>query len=321
MQGTQKFVLKIVFALLIIGGVFLDLSPRSSRTFDLDLQCFKEVQNVLDETGNTGVLNLPVTQLDGTLVSPYPQIPFYYLNTRSLFSFKNTTWVENLILYSARGEDEFASYLLANGITHVAIQKDDSNLLDEEHNWKAPSNILYNLLSKRYSLVAETGCGVPTSVYRINKYPDTGYCDACLPFKTKWDGVGNQFGKFWIDGNIFSTVDGDISWIKFGELPQFRVQSDSAKAKFRVTFSFVPYYGAGAKSNVLTLRSHGMNYPVVLNAGKISSLSLMVDRDETVFMTTSFGCASGMDIEIGNLDTQRVCFGIQDVRVSEIASP
>ena len=320
MQGTQKFAIMWGLALLIIGGVFLDLSPVRSRTFDPGLQCFKEVQNVLDETGNTGILNLPVTQLDGQIFAPYPQIPFYYLNTRSLFSFKNSTWVENLVLYSARGEDEFVSYLLANGITHIAIRTGDLKLLNGEHNWKAPNNVLYNLSSDRYSLIAETGCGVPTSVYRINENPDTGYCKGCFPFRTKWDGVGNQFGKFWIDGNIVTTIDGDISWVKFGELPQFRVQSDSAKAKFRVTFSFVPYYGAGAKSNVLTVRSHGMNYPVVLNAGKISSISLMVERGETVFVTTSFGCPSGMDIEIVNLDPQRVCFGVQDVRVSELAS-
>jgi hypothetical protein len=295
-----KVVIGLVILLLIVGDNHL----LEKRKINTELSQYRPLREILrvPSMHTTGVLNVPIWNTYGDLVNNYPNTPMFLLGSKTFFSYKNDLWLKELSLFHGRGIDELTNFLLARGVTHIIENGPQTNI---------------DLSSEHFSLVGHIN-GEKVRLYKINEVSGTSFCSICSPFFVESSFVGLPIFNPALKRG-YEKIDSDIHWVEASSTKTLKVTSTNHDAEYRVSFRFVPWYGAAAKTNVVIIKAGKDAYSVPLFVGNIGKLSLSIKEGETIRLFSALGCHKGKDIDTQNIDTRSICFGIEAIDVKEIS--
>jgi hypothetical protein len=311
--------LSFLFVLFCLLLVIRDYHPFSERHFDFGSRDFRSALDKLD-IYPTGVVDLPVTNLDGTRLSPYPRIPLHYLSSPRFFSYRSEGWLNDLALYGSRGNGELENYLLFKGVSHVFVPAEKKFQM-QLHDWKAARSVQYDLESTRYKFVGTIESPIQIKIFEIVKGSEDYFCSSCEPFNVAFSGVESKFGKYFLNGNSLERdFGGQIGWVDSNDSLEIKINSTNSESNFSIQVDLVPFYGSNAKSNVVVLTSGAKKQAVILRPGQTSSVGLALSANSSISFSSALGCNRSIDIDPLDLMSgeSKYCFGIANISVHEI---
>ena len=311
--------LSFLFVMFCLLSVIREYHPFLGRQFDFGSRDFRSALDKLD-IDPTGVVDLPVTNLDGTRLSPYPRIPLHYLSSPRFSSYRSEDWLNDLALYGSRGNGELENYLLFNGVSHVFVPADKKFQM-QPHDWKAARSVQYDLESARYKFVGTIESPIRIRIFEIVKGSEDYFCSSCEPINVSFLGVESNFGKYFLNGNSLERdFGGQIGWVDSNDSLGIKINSTNSESNFSIQVDLVPFYGSNAKSNVVVLTSGAKKQAVILRQGQTSSVDLVLSANSTISFSSALGCNRSIDIDPLDLmsSESKYCFGIANISVREI---
>lgn len=308
----RQVLFKKILIVVVVTLLILDMNPTSRRFINDDYNSFSQIHEVLDDTPNVVLLELnPV--LNKLYFAPNLS------NAPVLNNPLDSKWNESIALQASLGDSNFSSYLQAKGVTHLLVPADSKGDPRWTDKWGSMASINLNFAEPFFSIAAKATGQFPAVLLLVNKIQEPEYCENCVPYSLSWSGVRPNFsspvrslaGPYYEDGL-------DVSWVLEGESPHLELRSSRFIGKnFRLSVDLNAAFGAEARPQVVNITTSILSKTVVLNRGAVTRVEIFVKPGEDINFSSFLPCVQPNEIQMGNPDTRKLCWGISNIEVTQ----
>ena len=308
----KQVLLKGILIVVVVAFLILDMNPTGRRFVNDDYNSFSQIHEVLNNTPNVVLLELnPV--LNKLYFAPNLS------NAPVLNNPLDSKWNESIALQASLGDSNFSSYLQSKDVTHLLVPADSNGDPRWSDKWGSMASINLNFAEPFFSVAANAAGQVPAVLLLVNDIQEPEYCENCVPYNLSWSGVRPNFsspvrslaGSYYEDGL-------DVSWVLEGESPHLKLRSSGAIGKsFRLVVDLNAAFGAEARPQVVNIQTSILTKTVVLNRGAVTRVEIFVKPGEDINFSSFLPCVQPNEIQVGNPDTRKLCWGISNIEVTQ----
>lgn len=306
---NRKSLARTSLIVVIAGLCIIDLSPLTLREARSAYSEFEGVREALSRE-NTPVLYSFSPNIDAA----------NYLNVKSVRSSYDHDWNTDFEVQAALGDANFAAYLASRGVTHVLIPDQTANSGSYIAKWGTSSSINLEFPATLFERIPTSTNGSPTILYKILDESEGKYCLNCVRYKINWSGVRQAFFD-----PVTASISPDqqasesLSWVLPTESPSLTVSTNSTDdLLFTVSFDLVAAYGPNAQPQIVQISSNIESKTFKVVAGSITKAEIRVRANGPVTLRHFLPCTVPANLEPGNPDTRKICFGITGINVSQL---
>lgn len=308
----KQVLVKRILIMVVVALLILDVNPTGRRFVNDDYNSFSQIHEVLNNARNVVLLELnPV--LNKLYFAPNLS------NAPVLNNPLDSRWNESIALQASLGDKNFSSYLQFKEVTHLLVPADSNGEPRWSDKWGSMASINLNFAEPFFSVAAHAAGQVPAVLLQVNTIKQPEYCENCVPYSLSWSGVRPNFsspvrslaGSYYEDGL-------DVSWVLEGESPHLRLRSFSSSGKsFRLVVDLNAAFGAEARPQVVNIKTSILSKTIVLKRGAVSRVEMFVKPGEDIHFSSYLPCAQASEIQVGNPDTRKLCWGISNIEVTQ----
>ena len=306
---NRKSFVKTSLIIVITGLCIIDLSPLSLRDARSAYSEFESIREALSRE------NSPV------LYSFSPNIDAgNYLNVKSVRRSYDHDWNTDFEVQASLGDENFASYLVFRGVTHVLIPDQEGNSGSYFAKWGTNSSIDLKFPTTLFERIPTSTNGSPAILYKVLDGSGDNHCVTCVRYKINWSGVRQAFFD-----PVTASISPDqqasesLSWVLPTESPSLTISTNSTDdLLFVVRFDLVAAYGPNAQPQIVQISSNIESKNFKVEAGSTTKAEIRVSANKSVSVRHFLPCTVPANIEPGNPDTRPICFGVVGVSVEQI---
>ena len=306
---NRKSLAKTSLIVVIAGLCIIDLSPLTLREARSAYSEFEGIREALSRE-NSPVLYAFSPNIDAG----------NYLRVKSVRRSYDHDWNTDFEVQAALGDENFAAYLASRGVTHVIIPDQMTNSGSYLAKWGTSSSIGLNFPATLFERIPTSANGSPAILYEIRDKSGGNYCHTCVRYKINWSGVRQAFFD-----PVTASIAPDqqasesLSWVLPIENPSFTVSTNSTdELLFAVSIDLVAAYGPNAQPQIVQITSNIESKTFRVLAGSITKAEIRVRANETVTLRHFLPCTVPANLEPGNTDTRKICFGVTGIHVSQL---
>jgi hypothetical protein len=308
----RQVLVKRILIMVVVALLILDVNPTGRRFVNDDYNSFSQIHEVLNNARNVVLLELnPV--LNKLYFAPNLS------NAPVLNNPLDSRWNESIALQASLGDKNFSSYLQSKEVTHLLVPADPNGEPRWSDKWGSMASINLNFAEPFFSVTAHAAGQVPAVLLQVNNIKQPEYCENCVPYSLSWSGVRPNFsspvrslaGSYYEDGL-------DVSWVLEGESPHLKLRSSSSSSKsFRLVVDLNAAFGAEARPQVVNIKTSILSKTIVLKRGAVSRVEIFVEPGEDIYFSSYLPCVQPSEIQVGNPDTRKLCWGISNIEVTQ----
>jgi hypothetical protein len=306
---NRKSLAKTSLIVVIAGLCIIDLSPLTLREARSAYSEFEGIREALSRE-NSPVLYAFSPNIDAG----------NYLNVKSVRRSYDHDWNIDFEVQAALGDANFAAYLASRGVTHVLIPDQMANSGSYIAKWGTSSSINLEFPATLFERIPTSTNGNPTILYEIRNGSGGKYCVTCVRYKINWSGVRQAFfdpvtASIAPDQQALESLSGVLPI----ENPSFTVSTNSTdELLFAVSIDLVAAYGPNAQPQIVQITSNIESKTFRVVAGSITKAEIRVRANEPVTLRHFLPCTVPANLEPGNPDTRKICFGVTGIHVSQL---
>jgi hypothetical protein len=243
-----------------------------------------------------------------------------FLGVRSVRRSYDHGWNRDFEVQAGLGDENFASFLISRGVTHVLIPDQEGNSGSYFAKWGLSSSIDLKFPDRFYERIPTKPNGKPTILYKVEKGSFDNYCLHCKRYQLDWTGVRQAFFD-----PVTAVISPDqqtsvnLSWVLPTESPSVTVTTDSADdSLFIVGFDLVAAYGPNAQPQIVQISSNIESKNFMVEAGSTTKAEIRTSANKSISIRHFLPCTVPANIEPGNPDTRKICFGVTGIHVSQL---
>jgi hypothetical protein len=307
---NRKSLAKTSLIVVIAGLCIIDLSPLTLREARSAYSEFEGIREALSR------------ETSPVLYSFSPNIDAgNYLNVKSVRRSYDHDWNTDFEVQAALGDENFASYLVFRGVTHVLIPYQEGNSGSYFAKWGTDSSIDLKFPDTLFERIPTSTNGSPAILYKVLDGSGDNFCVTCVRYKINWSGVRQAFFD-----PVTASISPDqqasesLSWVLPTESPSFTVSTNSTdELLFAVSIDLVAAYGPNAQPQIVQFTSNIESKTFRVVAGSITKAEIRVRANEPVRLLHFLPCTVPANLEPGNPDTRKICFGVVGVSAEQIS--
>ena len=100
-------------------------------------------------------------------------------------------------------------------------------------------------------------------------------------------------------------------------MPRDRSFSLSSTATLPAAAAYNAAFGAEARPQVVNIQTSILTKTVVLNRGAVTRVEIFVKPGEDINFSSFLPCVQPNEIQVGNPDTRKLCWGISNIEVTQ----
>jgi hypothetical protein len=308
----RQVLVKRILIMVVVALLILDVNPTGRRFVNDDYNSFSQIHEVLNNARNVVLLELnPV--LNKLYFAPNLS------NAPVLNNPLDSRWNESIALQASLGDKNFSSYLQFKKVTHLLVPADPNGEPRWSDKWGSMASINLDFAEPFFSVTAHASGQVPAVLLQVNNIQESEYCENCVPYSLSWSGVRPNFfspvrslaGSYYEDGL-------DVSWVLEGESPQLKLRSSgSSGTSFRLAVDLNAAFGAEARPQVVNIKTSMLSKTTVLRRGAVTRVEIFVKPGEDIYFSSFLPCVQPNEIQVGNPDTRKLCWGISNIEVTQ----
>lgn len=292
--------------------IILDLNPMRFREFS---NVYSQFENMRTSIGNSeNVVAYSFENFSNTVLpSNALDKPISGSMIESDFNLKT------LEAEASIGQENLAACLKSKGVDYLILKHKKG----ESQVWKVRFGSRPSLdlaLGGEYFKLIETTeyNSISFSALKINN-PLGLICQESPRYYLEWSGVRRSFFEPSVLSGDEVYEDGeDVGWIIDRESPSFSVKGFTGLVSAKITL--VPAFGAYAKAQVILAKSSRDVQTIVLRNSVSSQVEFTVQPGEKIEFKSILPCVLPSELEVGNSDSRKLCFGITSIRLKTIDS-